>query len=292
MIVTTNISNGMVWLAERTIIYVKQASGAVLLLDANDEELAAYQPTSADEAVIDVTDYMRAYPASKKLYVRDDESQVEVTYSVVGRINPDNVIIPDSVERLWTIAPPSRILADIGTPIILEAYGYDENDDCVTELGNPFIPRRSIDLLVGTRYFAYNRNVDFARKIIFVQHDCGKRYAAVRWESFSGVTRSHTFEVRGVNTATSGTITLLTADGSIDERKGRSDGFTLHLDALNAYDLWYYSDVIHSSRVEVSLDGVTWRTVQVKSSSQTMPDGDAELNRLEIDVTYREYDAY
>ena len=91
---------------------------------------------------------------------------------------------------------------------------------------------------------------------------------------------------------TKNAYSLLPIDGEYIEIKGREDGFTLRLDRLNTYDLWYYSDVLQSSNVQVSDDAQGWQRVQVTEKSITLPDGEAGTNGvLEIAVNYREYDA-
>ena len=84
---------------------------------------------------------------------------------------------------------------------------------------------------------------------------------------------------------------LLTLDNSYNEIQGRVDGLDLYLDDLLPYDLWYYADVITSSKVEVSLDGQIWNQVQVTNKNVTIPAGDMGNGKLEITVNWRKYDA-
>ena len=70
------------------------------------------------------------------------------------------------------------------------------------------------------------------------------------------------------------------------------DSVTLVIDELSAYDLWYYSDIITSSKVEVFISGaVGWSQVQVTNKNVTIPDGDARNGKLEITINWRRYDA-
>jgi hypothetical protein len=84
---------------------------------------------------------------------------------------------------------------------------------------------------------------------------------------------------------------LLTLDNSYDEIKGRVDNFDLYIDELLPYDLWYYADVVTSSKVEVSLDGQNWHRVQVTTKNVTIPTGTMGNGKLEITVNWRKYDA-
>lgn len=122
--------------------------------------------------------------------------------------------------------------------------------------------------------------------------DCEHTYAAVRWVSATGLTRVHTFEVRDLTQTADETISLETPDGTYDQLRSRRDSFKLYLGGLNSYDYWYYSDVINSSTVEVSLDGENWRRVEVTTKSVTIPNANSgKLNNLDINVNWREYDA-
>ena len=76
-----------------------------------------------------------------------------------------------------------------------------------------------------------------------------------------------------------------------DDVKGREDSFTIRLDGLNNYDLWYYADLITSSSVKVTLDGEKWQKVQVTEKNITLPDGEANNGILEISLNYAKYDA-
>jgi hypothetical protein len=121
--------------------------------------------------------------------------------------------------------------------------------------------------------------------------ECGHVYAAVEWTSFSGVTRRHTFEVVKQTSEPINEVQIETINNEYDERKGRRDGFTLKLEGLSRYDMWYYGDILTSSKVRVSLDGTTWRQVQVTGKAIELPTSDeGALNVLEIPVNYRHYD--
>lgn len=119
---------------------------------------------------------------------------------------------------------------------------------------------------------------------------CKDPVAAVRWVSFTGVQRVHHFMLRKPTIASAENYQLLTLDNSYNEIKGRVDGFDLYLDDLLPYDLWYYADVITSSKVEVSLDGQTWNQVQVTNKNVTIPAGEMGNGKLEITVNWKRYD--
>lgn len=129
-----------------------------------------------------------------------------------------------------------------------------------------------------------------AAKFHLIDTDPCKRYATVRWFSATGRVRTHVFEVRDVEQSVGESVDLLTIDGSYNRAKGRVDGFKLYLDNLTPYDCWYYGDIVTSTRVEVSLDGVTFDQVDITTKSVTIPNG-GSTNKLEVNVNWRKYDA-
>jgi hypothetical protein len=107
----------------------------------------------------------------------------------------------------------------------------------------------------------------------------------------------HTWEVRAQEIASAGDYSLLDFDNAYSTIKGREDGFTLVLDELDSYDMWYYSDIITSSDVRVlAIDGWAAQSedemvrLEVVGKSVTLPNGTA-LGKLEIQVKFKRYDA-
>jgi len=286
-----------VWLQERSLIFVTNTNGAQYVdLYNGDTKLARYNFDNGGKVTIDVTDYLRAYPSTASLkVVVQGESALTISTEVAGRINPDHLLLPPRPKiEGWTIAPPCKMLQDIGTPIIFEAYGFTPDGDCEFKTDLEQVPNeigRTNTVQVGAKTIEVAEAHDVLATIALQPLTCGTKYAAVEWVSASGITRRHTFEYKGVNSAVSASISLQTMDGSFDVRKGRRDGFTLSLGGLNAYDMSYYSDVLLSSCVRVSFDGREWHKVDVTSKSITIQDGDAEFQKLEIAVNYKEYDA-
>ena len=121
---------------------------------------------------------------------------------------------------------------------------------------------------------------------------CGRIYADVRWVSAVGKNKRLTWEVRDRKQATGDVVEIATIGSGFDVRKGRTDGFSLCLDGLTAFDVWYYGDIVMSSKVEVSFDGTNWQTVKVETKDVSVPDGDAgEAHELKVQVIFAEYDA-
>lgn len=121
--------------------------------------------------------------------------------------------------------------------------------------------------------------------------ECGKRYAEVEWVSFTGQTRRHVFEVVKLTEETTNEVSLEMITNEYDVRKDRRVSFSLRLEGLTAYDYWYYSDLVTSSSVKVSLSGTNYRQVQVTAKKSTIPETSAgKPLTLEIPINYVRYD--
>lgn len=325
--------DGGVWLQENNVLTItnsnQEVKTASLWMITPSNVLATYTLDENNQAVVNVSDLLRVQAFGKPylaqletLGITSGTNSVTITAHLMGAINPDNVIVPENINRervinyteSWyigisnVIVPPQRMLKDIGTEetrIVCEFYpnayhtplNYLWGLSDVYEEAESVKRNMTIDLWADKFRTWTDEAPDVGTATIQVGHlqplECDKRYAAVRWVSFTGATRLHTFELVKAKTETRDATSLLTVDGSYNTIKGRTDGFVLRMDGLNAYDYWYYSDMIHSSRVEVSVDGKTWQRVEVTNNDSTTPDGNAGgLSTLEINVNWRKYDAF
>lgn len=131
-----------------------------------------------------------------------------------------------------------------------------------------------------------------AQSVIVQPRLCDTLYAAVRWVSATGHTRTAVWELREHTVAVGDKLNIDAPDGEYDDRKGREDNLVLRLQGLTQYDVWYYGDIVTSSSVEISLDGSEWRAVKVTSKDVTIPDGNGgELQELKVSIQYADYDA-
>ena len=76
---------------------------------------------------------------------------------------------------------------------------------------------------------------------------------------------------------------------------GESEEFTLRLEHLTAYDMWWYSDLLISDYVIVTDDSLSspiTKKVEVTTKSITIPDGSVSDATFEIKVKYRTGDAF
>lgn len=265
---------------------------------------------------IDVTDivrlaqsgtfYLSGYNSSGSIVSADVAT---CSWSTAGLVNPYKDIIPPSeLLEKWTaiadeqgddvevdIAPPVRILEQLGQPIILEIY-HDAQD--VVALAIP--SETMLNATDKTITIPYNLHAWSIQNRLaqltygdygVTERDGCRNYCVVRWTSRYGVQKQFVWEYRDLRVKVSETVDIETIDGAYDERKGYVQGLTLYLDELNQYDYWYYSDIVTSSSVEVLIAG-TWYAVQVENKDVTIPNFDTgEPNKLEVQINIRKYDA-
>lgn len=296
-----------VWKQERFVAQVNSVTDSVKLWSniegSEASPIAVYSPASG-KVLIDLSDYVRTYASTlTNLYIKNGSATAtNITVSFKGLINPASVVIPSTEVRSEFeayIMPPSMILEPVGTStIVLETYAAGTYQYATGRL--KALPSESVanlapqmTLPAGTTAFELWHLTDTKKASVQLQPlMCGHGYAMVEWVSFTGVTRRHTFEVVKCKTEAAGAYSLLPVDNEFVEIKGRQDGFVLRIDNLDAYDMWYYADLLASSRVQVSMDGSIYARVQITSKNVTLPDGEAgEKGKLEINVNWKRYDA-
>lgn len=279
---------------------------------------AYYVVPTSRELQIDVTDIVRlAETGQFSLYGQDatgntvSGENVTCKWITKGLIDPEQDIKPMSelLER-WTeiadskgvdvsvsVAPPSRILEQRGFPLIIEMHGTQ--DIAVFKHGttspNMFnalksqitIPYGMNEWFVGNDY----EHITYGIYGTTERNGCNKA-CVVRWISRYGVKKQFVWYYKDLRVNVSEVVSIATIDGTYDERKGYVQGLTLFLDELNAYDYWYYSDIVTSSKVEVSIDGGSWRVVQVDAKNVQIPNNDmGKPKDLEVQINLQGYDA-
>lgn len=312
MVNFSTASSVQYWKQERLIFFAqaRDASEKVKvwtnLHGSESEPLAVYNSVSASasiyEHIVDMTDYVRTYPNVTNIYFKQDsESTQNVAITVAGLINPAGVYIPAFNMPDALVVPPERILYAGLSDIKCELYPTDLHG--TWELTNGlWVDSSTKRQILAINDFSLTRKrqitplATMVSKFYYVGNtgsgtSCDTPAVAVRWVSFTGVERVHHFLLRKPTIAADNSYQLLTLDNSYNEIKGRVDSFDLYIDELLPYDLWYYADIITSSKVEVSLDGSTWNRVQVTNKNVTVPTGEMSNGKLEITVNWRKYDA-
>ena len=291
------------WKQERIVLKLTTASDHVDLYDWSQlsAPIATYL-TAGGVAEIDITDYVRANPTRNQYALTYEGAGQYWAMSIVraGLINPEGMIIPphELTDRGLLIVPPSKMIAttDVTRVGFYKTYGdwrqYINNRWIVLE--NGYIPVQDTDpISISDSGFEGMHQFRITERI------CGVRYATIGWTSADNcsgvpVDRQHTWEVRGQEIESAGDYSLMEWDNAYKTIKGREDGFTLFLDELNAYDMWYYSSILTSSHVvlkeidDVTLDEAV--VLDVVGKSVTLPNG-YSLGKLEIQVKYKRYDA-
>ena len=302
-----NITNGNVpsvafWKAERFLIQWTTSADAVSFAYQNGAEtvkVAKYQ-TANGGVLIDVTDFARAYPERNTLIFSDGTNTRTVTFNVAGLINPKVVLIPERDDNdFCAISAPSVMLAPFGSlQLVFEMWstdGYLFTTGRVEEKPGDTVQNyaRSVTLAHATERVEFWHLNDYAHRAVDIQPlSCERIYACVEWVSFTGQTRRHIFEISKAEVATGDVVSLENILNEWTEIKGRVDSFTLRLENLDRYDLWYYSDLITSSRVRVTIDGANWYDVHVDKKDYTLPESNAgRLSKFEIPIKFRKYDA-
>lgn len=292
-----------VWLQERNLIHFnhKISQGDVLTVSMwtnlqgdNSHPIAKYSLDNNGDVLVDMSDYIRAHPEVRTIYFEDPQDDtIEVPMVVVGLINPMSVLIPDRPVSLLRISPPRMIYAPIGIDLQVEVMRSPFATDSIA-VDSTDIGAGLNNVAIGVDFDIENLTEQTVLSHYTLRPQvCGHRYAVVRWTSAFGTTKTFVWEVVGTTTEVGDKISLMPLPHDYKTIKGRVDSFSLFLDNLSSYDMWYYSDIITSGKVEVSFDeGETFRQVDVTTNSVTIPDGDAgKMNELKIAVNYRKYDA-
>lgn len=302
-----NVTNGdaagvAFWKAERFLVkWTTNASEITFAYQSGgaDEMVATYQ-TANGGVLIDVTNFVRAYPERNRLIFSDGTNTRAVSFTVYGLIYPGRVLIPErDDDDFCAISAPSLMLAPFGSLQLAFEMWADSGSNFllgrVKEIPGDTLQNyaRSVTLAHATERVEFWRLQDTMYRAVDIQPlSCERTYACVEWVSFTGQTRRHVFEITKAEVETGDVVTLANILNEWTEIKGRVDGFTLRLENLDRYDLWYYSDLITSSRVRVTIDGTNWYDVHVDENEYTLPESNAgKLSTLEIPVKFRKYDA-
>ena len=281
--------------------------------------ISYYAVPRSRELQIDVTDIVRLAKNGSFFLMGCDASgdfvsgeSVTRGWSTQGLINPYRDIKPRSgLLEKWTeiansvgadvavsVAPPSRILEQLtGFPLIIEMHGLDDIWVHPLPTTTSLFDAETSQITIPHNLNAWQVDNDLAQKTYgdygTTERNGCDRACAVRWISRYGVQKQFMWYYKDQRVNVSEVVSIATIDGTYDERKGYVQGLTLFLDELNAYDYWYYSDIITSSKVEICIEGSGfWRTVQVETKSVQIPDNDTGKPKdLEVQINLQGYDA-
>lgn len=304
-----NFQRDNYWLANRLAVLVQvtaQITGPeALLLYCAPIGWVEYTIDENKYCIIDLTDIVRTYQGEivtigwGQYPLPQEDKALIINTTAKGLINPAGVLIPEREDAdLCKISAPSVMLAPFGSlQLAFEMWSADPyvfTTGTIKQLPSESVQAyaRSVEIANTTTRLQFLHINDIARTIDLLPLSCEHTYACVEWVSFTGQTRRHVFEIVKAEIETGDVIKLENILNEWSEIKGRVDCFALRLENLDRYDLWYYSDLITSSRVRITLDGVNWYNVQVDEKKYKLPESNAgKLSTLEIDVKFRKYDA-
>lgn len=312
---TTNFSfaNGY-WMAERALITIKDATqNGDVQLRVQVRYLSGGWITRIDvkyitddngNLAIDVSDALRMYKnmLGVRVRVKDIQQAAETIQNVqiMGLANPSKLLMPESpnlsAQNGQIIMPPQRMLQVLDT--IAECYFTQPSLFTIANVDNgSFVDENKRAIQFNDKLqIARNGTIIAEYQAEIVTNQC-RLYAVVEWVSMTGVTRRHTFWVIKPEIEVADKYDLMTTDNSYNEIKGHEDGCTLMIDGLNAYDIWYYSDLAMSSEVRVTIyngAGLTLTNMPalITTKKVTMPDGDGgNWGSVEFECKYKRYDA-
>lgn len=239
------------------------------------------------------------------------------TWTVAGRINPAAAIIPTpGVVCMYTptygdwsdfkITPPQKIIRNISSQLKLEVYidtaespyAYSAYRATIWSAAETLAGLQTISLLSNTAALRLLEDAagtaldpwETLAQIDFENQNPERDYVLIRWTSRFGGTKQLIWERRNVKEETADALELDNLQNEYDTRKGIVESFTAYLDELDAYDYWYYADIVTSSKVEV-LHGGRWYSVDVENKEYQIPNTSAgALEKLEINIKFRKYD--
>lgn len=297
---TTNWTSKDFYKHEPLSVYVTNISGGYVtisnvVIDSVAFTFTSRHNTTGNSMTIDLTDFARMARTSFSLKLTDSSSNKTLTGSYAGNADP-----------LFYVAPASPSMAliqsHLGNPKLnyplpsMIIRGEKINVEYIYEHGEILVPTKGIsdDSTFGIFVIdddepvvVYSVNDSPDVMIRLVPQQCDIRYWVVEWTSRTGLMKRHCWEVVKVTESTSKSQELQILDRQWDVRKNKLVSVTLRLKELDAYDIWYYSDIITSNSVKVINDAEISRIVNVTTKKVVMPDGDAgKKGTLEIDVEY------
>lgn len=295
---TENKSYLAVWTKQRTFITVNNSSTPFTLSITSGNTTLEYlisSDVSGYTETIEVTDIVRDVD-SLTLEILETAETAEINIARVGIADPARLAIPSNkaaVDHLYTL-PPSVIYADGEHAIILDVVG----SSLIRLNGSTqIIPKallQYITLPLGSIAADSNITLEYLDEKtlkwnVFWQTKtralpCDAESAYVSWQGISGGNKAALWKVRDKGLNITDSVQFATMTDGVDVRKSFGSTMALYLDDLNAYDVWYYSDIIASDVVNVN-----GRQVNITTSSVTYPNG-YDRGEVVVNVEFSNFD--
>lgn len=319
------------WLADTNILRVYLNVGivadGVVLSETQGGDAIAVWSFFGRETKLDVSELLRlkAYGAadgkvSGSMWLRlnnsDQDYDLQVTYSTQGRANPLKEWMVASHEGGFQLLPSViykyGAAGDIfSSPIYIPsgeagtwALKGDVTGNVALTIGaitNATITGNNNELtIVNTIGGAAN----VVQRVRLRPRVCDEELAHVRWTSRTGGYKRVLMQRCKASVSQVDRVSLVDNvwfGGSglpVDYYRGfagEEEEFTLRLEHLTPYDVWWYSDLLTSDYAAVaddSFNSPTAKTVEVTTKSITIPDGSVNDTTFEVKVKYKTGDAF
>lgn len=328
---TVNAFDEACWLADTNILIVSLNAGivadGVVLSETRGGDAIAVWSFFGRQTKLDVSELLRlkAYGAadgkvSGSMWLRlnnsDQDYDLQVTYSTQGRANPLKEWMVASHEGGFQLLP--SVIYKYGSagdmwrgPIFIpsgEAGTWSLKGDvtgnvalAVGALTNATITGNNNELTIVNTIDGVDNVV---QRVRLRPRVCDEELVHVMWTSRTGGYKRVLMQrckasVSQVDRVSLADVTWFGGSGQPTDFyrgfAGEEEVFTLRLEHLTAYDVWWYSDLLTSDYVTVaddSLSSPTATTVEVLTKSITIPDGSVKDTTFEIKVKYRTGDAF
>ena len=319
------------WLADTNILIVSLNVGivadGVVLSETRGGDAIAVWSFFGRQTKLDVSELLRlkAYGAtdgkvSGSMWLRlnnsDQDYDLQVTYSTQGRANPLKEWMVASHEGGFQLLPSviykwGAVGDEFRGPIYIpsgEAGTWALKGDVtgnvaltVGALTNATITGNNNELTIVNTIGGV---ANVVQRVRLRPRVCDEELAYVMWTSRTGGYKRVLMQRCKASVSQVDRVSLVDSvwfGGSgqpIDYYHGfagEEEEFTLRLEHLTAYDVWWYSDLLTSDYVAVADEGFnssTAKTVEVTTKSITIPNGSGNDTTFEIKVKYKSSDAF
>lgn len=125
----------------------------------------------------------------------------------------------------------------------------------------------------------------------------------LQWQSLAGNPKGAIWRVKGRTIAENGKTEYKGGGNGYVIKRDMSESLTAYIEGLSAYDYAYFADIVTSVEVyalrdrseALLLDSPFWDSikgnyaVEVATKKITIPDGDAKIYTLEVEIKYKKY---
>lgn len=287
---------------ERVAVKVTCTKAGTLDVWFTSEIGVSYQLPVGD-TMIELTDFVPMVLTADR-YIRFEgyfgsgsAESVDITVSMVGAEDSNRVIIPYNPALTDTIyqVPPHAIYAprEQSVSVMLELGVLGEY---MWRGGTRTAPAKYqyatvLDTVsAGDSIYMGESLVKETWRTYVKEVPCGTMYRVCAWFGRLGGEKTLIWLARGVTEEVTESQEIQAIPNAntlafgVDVRKNYRETLTLYLPNLDAYDTYYYADIITSD--SVTIDG---RAVRVLSSSVTYPNGN-DRGSIEVTVEYAEHD--